>query len=174
MGQTPGAVTTVGNATTTTASISSTTTIASDGSGQISTTVGYVSQPSHGSSSSSSSTAASTTVSSATSSLPPPAPSGTGAYGYVTAGPTCPVERPDQPCPPRPVIAEVDARDTAGTLVAKGQSDAAGRYSLSLPAGSYTLTISTGMAFPRCPAVHVTVGVGARTRADVSCDTGIR
>ena len=28
---------------------------------------------------------------------------GTGAFGYVTAGPTCPVERADQPCPPRPV-----------------------------------------------------------------------
>jgi hypothetical protein len=110
----------------------------------------------------------------ATTSPPLSPPANTGAYGYVTAGPTCPVERAEQPCPPRPVIAQIEARNSAGSLVAAGQSDAAGRYSLGLQPGRYTLTVSTAEIFPRCPVVDVTVGEGAPTRADISCDTGIR
>ena len=105
---------------------------------------------------------------------PPITPRGTGAYGYVTAGPTCPVERPDQPCPPRPVSARVDAEDGSGRTVASTQTDQAGRYSLALAPGNYTLVVVTGTAFPRCPPTAVTVRSGAPTRADIGCDTGIR
>lgn len=105
---------------------------------------------------------------------PPITPAGTGAYGYVTAGPTCPVERPDQPCPPRPVSARVDAQDGSGRTVASTHTDQAGRYSLGLAPGSYTLVAVTGSAFPRCPPTAVTVRSGAPTRADIGCDTGIR
>ena len=101
-------------------------------------------------------------------------PAGTGAYGYVSAGPTCPVERPDMPCPPRPVSARVDAQDGSGRTVASTHTDAAGRYSLGLAPGSYTLVVVTGTAFPRCPPTAVTVRSGAPTRADIGCDTGIR
>ncbi|MEP6659265.1 MAG: hypothetical protein ABJD24_05040 [Acidimicrobiales bacterium] len=101
-------------------------------------------------------------------------PANTGAYGYVTAGPTCPVERAEQPCPPRPVTAQIEARDSAGSLVATGPTDAAGRFSLSLRPGYYTLTVSTGAIYPRCPTVDVAVADGVPTRADISCDTGIR
>ena len=110
----------------------------------------------------------------ATTSPPLSPPAKTGAYGYVTAGPTCPVERAEQPCPPRPVMAQIEARDSARSLVATGRSDAAGRYSLSLRPGQYTLTVSTGETLPRCPVADVAVGDGAPTRADISCDTGIR
>jgi hypothetical protein len=49
----------------------------------------------------------------------PPLPvEGTGVRGRVTAGPTCPVERPDQPCPPNPVHGRVDVLDAAGRTVA--------------------------------------------------------
>jgi hypothetical protein len=71
-------------------------------------------------------------------------------------------------------MAQIEARDSAGSLVATGASDAAGRYSLSLRPGQYTLTVSTGAIFPSCPVVDVGVGDGAPTRADISCDTGIR
>lgn len=71
-------------------------------------------------------------------------------------------------------MAQIEARDSTVSLVAVGPSDAAGRYSLSLPPGLYTLTVSTGAIFPRCPVVNVTVGEGSPTRADISCDTGIR
>jgi hypothetical protein len=99
---------------------------------------------------------------------------GTGAYGQVTAGPTCPVERADHPCPPRPVVAEVDARDASGRTVATTRTDQAGSYSLSLAPGTYTLVAVTGQTYPRCPPTPVTVGSGGPTRADISCDTGIR
>ncbi len=168
VGQTPGAGTTMGTETTPSTTASAGTAIGPDVSVQSSTTVGAVSQTAPASSSSTPAT------NSSPSTAPPSPPPGTGVYGYVTAGPTCPVERPDQPCPPRPVTAEVDALDASSALVAKGQSDAAGRYSLSLAAGSYTLTVSSGMTFPRCPAIAVTVHAGTPTRADISCDTGIR
>src|SRR5438477_11763732 len=51
--------------------------------------------------------------------------------GRVTAGPTCPVERIDHPCPPRPVVADVQAR-AAGRVVAWTRSNLQG----TLPAGT--------------------------------------
>jgi hypothetical protein len=84
------------------------------------------------------------------------------------------VERPDQPCPPRPVAARVDAQDASGRTVATTHTDQAGGYSLSLAAGSYTLVAVTGQTYPRCPPTSVTVRSGGPTRADISCDTGIR
>jgi hypothetical protein len=112
-------------------------------------------------------------TSTATASQPSP-PTGSGAYGYVTAGPTCPVERPDQPCPPRPVAAQVDAQDASGRTVATTRTDQAGRYSLGLAAGTYTLVAVTGATYPRCPPTSVTVRPVGPTRADINCDTGIR
>jgi hypothetical protein len=96
------------------------------------------------------------------------------AYGYVTAGPTCPVERPDQPCPPRPVAAHVQAQDSSGRSVATTDSDNSGSYQLLLPPGTYTLTAVTGSTYPRCQPVSVAVKVGSPIRADITCDTGIR
>src|SRR5207249_1393233 len=40
----------------------------------------------------------------------PAAQPGTGIQGMVQAGPTCPVERIDSPCPPRPLAATVVVR----------------------------------------------------------------
>jgi Carboxypeptidase regulatory-like domain len=111
---------------------------------------------------------------SSSSTVAPPAPAGSGAYGYVTAGPTCPVERPDQPCLPRPVSAHIQAQDPSGSDVAGTDSDSSGRYRLVLPPGTYTLTATAGTAYPRCQPAHVTVNVGLPSRADISCDTGIR
>jgi len=103
----------------------------------------------------------------------PSPPAGTGAYGTVSAGPTCPVERVDHPCPPRPVSAEVDARQ-GGRTVASTTSNAQGDYSIRLAPGGYTLVVVTNSAFPRCNPVDVTVPPGSPVRADISCDTGIR
>jgi len=103
----------------------------------------------------------------------PSPPAGTGVFGTVSAGPTCPVERPDHPCPPRPVSAEVDARQGAHTA-ASTTSDGQGAYRMSLAPGRYTLVVVTNSSFPRCPAVDVTVPSGPPVRADISCDTGIR
>jgi len=101
-------------------------------------------------------------------------PAGTGAYGYVTAGPTCPVQQAGQPCPPQPVSAQVEARDSAGAAAASTHTDASGRFLLVLPPGSYTLVVTTGSTYPRCPDTPVTVRSASMTRADISCDTGMR
>jgi hypothetical protein len=94
--------------------------------------------------------------------------------GYVTAGPTCPVERPGQPCPPRPLVVTVQALDPSGRQVGAATSDAAGRYLIALPPGRYTLTAAGSSPLPRCPPTMVTIGADAATRADINCDTGIR
>ena len=111
-------------------------------------------------------------VSALTSTLPKP--SGTGIYGLLVASPTCPVERIGQPCPPRPVVAEIDIRTTDGSTAAFTHTDSAGRYAVSVRPGHYALIVITGATFPRCPSREVTVSSGSPLRADITCDTGIR
>jgi Carboxypeptidase regulatory-like domain len=94
--------------------------------------------------------------------------------GVVLAGPTCPVERADKPCPPRPVDAAIEVTNPAGGVVASTRTNAAGRYHITLPAGPYTVVASTGAGLPMCQPVTATVAPGRRTRADITCDTGIR
>lgn len=92
--------------------------------------------------------------------------------GNVHAGPTCPVERPDQPCADAPVRGTVSAwRD--GQSVESTTTDAGGNYSLVLPSGRYELRVDTGAELPRCEPVTVEV-VDGYLEADISCDTGIR
>jgi hypothetical protein len=99
---------------------------------------------------------------------------GSGVRGSVTAGPTCPVERPDRVCPPLPVTATVVARTVAGKQVAHTRSDPNdGHYRLSLSPGTYRVSAGTG-ALPHCPELTVTVSSGRFARADFACDTGIR
>ena len=99
---------------------------------------------------------------------------GTGAYGLVTASPTCPVQRVDDPCPPRPVDAEIEARDTNGLTKATTHTDDTGHYTLRLDPGRYTLVALTDKVLPTCPQMTVTVTARATTRVDINCDTGIR
>ncbi|HZT66712.1 MAG TPA: carboxypeptidase regulatory-like domain-containing protein [Acidimicrobiales bacterium] len=115
-----------------------------------------------------------TTTAVTTTTRPPQPPNGTGVYGYVTAGPTCPVEQAGNPCPPKPVSGQVQAHDSGGATVASTTTDSSGGYALALAPGSYTLVVVTGSSFPRCPNTPVTVGSGAPSRVDISCDTGIR
>lgn len=103
-----------------------------------------------------------------------PPPGGTGVHGRVTAGPTCPVERPGQPCPPDPVAGRVEAVDAEGRTAASDTTDAAGRYTLALDPGAYTLRVATGALFPVCPDTDVSVPAGPAVTVDISCDTGIR
>ncbi|GAC1376096.1 MAG: hypothetical protein NVSMB32_18780 [Actinomycetota bacterium] len=111
--------------------------------------------------------------------LPPASPTplpvaGSGVRGTVEASPTCPVERPDHPCPARPVQAQVTARNLQGATAGTTRSLADGRYALALPAGHYTLSADPGAVFPRCAPTAVTVAPGQVVMAAISCDTGIR
>jgi hypothetical protein len=91
----------------------------------------------------------------------------TGVKGTVIAGPTCPVERVDQPCPPQPVEGAVAAIDSSDRTVATTSIDADGRYTLDLVPGCYTLQVVVDGLLPNCPEVTVTVTSGAPTTADI-------
>ncbi|HZU71633.1 MAG TPA: carboxypeptidase-like regulatory domain-containing protein [Acidimicrobiales bacterium] len=133
-----------------------------------------VGAPGSGASATTSPPGSSSTTAPTTTTSPPPAPSGPGVYGYVTAGHTCGAEPANHPCPPRPVAGDVEAQDSSGSTVASTATDAQGRYAMRLPPGRYTLVVDTGSNWPRCPSTTVTVGSSGPTRADISCDTGIR
>lgn len=116
-----------------------------------------------------------TTATAPVTSEPVPLPlDGSGIVGRITAGPTCPVVRSDQPCPPHPVVATVEAVDPTGNVAGMTTTDDAGRYAIHLAPGSYTLHVSIEGPFPRCHESGVTVAPGPPLTVNIDCDTGIR
>ena len=94
----------------------------------------------------------------------------------VHAGPSCPVERPDQPCPDVPVRGTVIVRTPGAPdaqLVASGATDANGTYRVELLEGSYVVSVDTGAPLPRCEPIMVDV-VDRNVEVDIACDSGIR
>ena len=107
---------------------------------------------------------------------PPIPPGGTGIQGVVQSGPTCPVERINSPCPPRPLAATVVVRDAAGHEVARTQSGADGHFKVDVAPGTYTvvgLNIGSSM-LPRPIPATVTVTSGSYTTVTLEYDSGIR
>ncbi len=54
----------------------------------------------------------------------------------------------------------------------RNTTDSQGHYDISVPSGTYTLTVTP--ANPRCPPTTVTLTAGATLEHDIPCDTGIR
>jgi len=102
-----------------------------------------------------------------------PSASSTGIYGTVMAGPTCPVERAESPCPPRTWSGTVRATDRNGQSY-DAETDARGNYSLSLPPGTYDVFPVTESALPIGIPTNATVTDGSMQRLDLQVDTGIR
>ena len=99
---------------------------------------------------------------------------GSGVRGTVLAGPTCPVQRVDNPCPDKPVVADVRVVRPDGSVAAATRSGSDGRFSVGVAPGHYTVQATSSSAFAGCRPVDVTVPQGAYATADVSCDTGMR
>jgi hypothetical protein len=100
---------------------------------------------------------------------------GSGVEGTVSASPTCPVERVDQPCPPRAVETDVRVMRADGTLAAQTHSGADGRFRVDVAPGHYRLEADYPSGPGRgCTPVDVVVEPGGFTHADIDCDTGIR
>jgi len=106
----------------------------------------------------------------------PPSSPGTGIQGVVESSPTCPVERINSPCPPRPLAATVVVRDAAGHEAARTKSGADGHFKVDVAPGTYTvvgLNINSSM-LPRPIPTTVTVTAGSYVSVNVEYDSGIR
>lgn len=95
-------------------------------------------------------------------------------HGVVTRGPTAPVCRAGMPCS-EPAVGVQLTFSRGGKVAATALTAAGGRYSVRLPAGTYTVAqrpaarIGTGIR-PQ----QVRVAGGASRRVDLFIDTGIR
>ena len=101
--------------------------------------------------------------------------------GQLLLGPTCPVERADDPCDPvaHPAPVELVALDASGAETARTVTLADGSFALDLPSGSYTLHAErSGATYPSIPDTTVIVTSEATPsrprRVVVIGDTGIR
>jgi hypothetical protein len=97
--------------------------------------------------------------------------------GTVSAGPTCPVERipPDPNCADRPVSgAEIIFVNDGGNSVGSVSSDADGRFSISLPAGRYTLNPQPLPGFSGTAPTQMLLISNADVAVKLRYDTGIR
>jgi len=104
----------------------------------------------------------------------PGQPAGTGIEGQVFIGPTCPVVRIDTPCPDRPFQAMLSVLNAQGKRVARFQTDADGRFRVSLAPGTYTLAPESSDAMTHAPQQAFTVVPGQFTKLTVAYDSGIR
>ncbi|HKY77093.1 MAG TPA: hypothetical protein VJS45_13185, partial [Acidimicrobiia bacterium] len=103
-----------------------------------------------------------------------PCPAASGVTGRVTAGPTCPVERPDEPCPDKPVETTLRLLRKDGSVAATGKSYSDGSFRMIVEPGSYRLVADWPSRIGGCSPVEVSVEYGRFTYTEVSCDTGIR
>jgi hypothetical protein len=98
--------------------------------------------------------------------------------GDVVAGPTCPVERAEDPCPPKAVPnREVDILGANNAVVATTTTDGKGHFSVALAPGTYVVTvpIKQGLIGMRQMSdVKANITAGQVTTVKVELDTGIR
>jgi len=99
---------------------------------------------------------------------------GTGIRGVVMLGPQCPVENVNSPCPDRPFQGQVAATASDGSTTTVA-TDADGRFTIDLTAGTYTVAaVTSGGGPPTAVPRTVTVRDGAYAQVTLEVDTGIR
>jgi hypothetical protein len=100
-------------------------------------------------------------------------PTATGIQGHVEESPTCPVERINSPCPPKPLAATVIVRRGASEVL-RFRSSSDGSFKVELPPGTYSLVGLQSGVLPRPIATEVVVVAGHYTQVTVEYDSGIR
>ena len=104
-----------------------------------------------------------------------PTATGSGIDALVLIGPTCPVERADEPCPDRPYQGYFRVIDrSSGRAVSTARSDADGRFHLPLPPGDYTIEPVLTAPLPHASSVDVMVEPNRFTEITIMFDSGIR
>jgi len=92
--------------------------------------------------------------------------------GHVTAVPCSPVENPDSACKPFPVSgAEIDFTPEHGDVV-RARTGEDGAYTVSLRAGTWSVTLKAKRVISGPSTVKVSAG--SNTTADFVVDSGIR
>lgn len=107
--------------------------------------------------------------------------SDSGIEGQALIGPTCPGPVPSDPakatlCADQPYQAAITILDSQGETVTRVESDAEGRFRVTLAPGTYTLHPQTDpkSIYPRSGDQSVTVVAGQFTPVTIYFDTGIR
>lgn len=98
---------------------------------------------------------------------------GSGIEGVAMMGPTCPVERADQPCPDKPFQVTL-AVFSGSREVARFQTGTDGRFRVDLPPGVYTVKPAVNAVLPRGASQEVTVVKGQYAVVKMTFDSGIR
>jgi Carboxypeptidase regulatory-like domain len=93
--------------------------------------------------------------------------------GTVRAGPVTPLARPGVPAT-RPLPGATIEALRAGEVAATALTDAAGRYQLRLPPGSYQINAKADTYLSKQPGKNVTVSVDKTLTVSFVLDTGIR
>ncbi|MHB1261595.1 MAG: hypothetical protein ACYC2H_07745 [Thermoplasmatota archaeon] len=102
-----------------------------------------------------------------------------GIEGVAMMGPTCPVERdpPDPDCADKPYEGDlVVTTPDQGKMLKEFRTNAHGEFQVAIGPGEYSIRNDPASDnFPYCSTQGtIVVEAGRFTRADVSCDTGIR
>jgi hypothetical protein len=95
-----------------------------------------------------------------------------GLYGAVRKGPIMPVCRADVPCDAPAQVTLLFMR--AGSIVARGRSDADGHYRVTIPPGYYVVRTQPRIGFGLIRPLNVHVRAAHFDRLDFLIDTGIR
>jgi Carboxypeptidase regulatory-like domain len=98
--------------------------------------------------------------------------------GDVVAGPTCPVERAEDPCPPKAVPnREVRILAANGAVAVTVTTDAKGHFSVALAPGTYTVSVPMKqglIGMRQMNDVKASIVAGQVTTVKIELDTGIR
>jgi len=100
-----------------------------------------------------------------------------GIHGRATVDGGCPVIRQGEPCPDRPISADIQVTPVGSDMpIATVTSDEDGTFEVRVPPGDYVVSgaASDGSRFPYTKPVDVTVTAHTFTWVRVAFDTGIR
>jgi hypothetical protein len=97
-----------------------------------------------------------------------------GIRGRALVGPMCPVETQNSPCPDVPYHGTVVATDTDSGKQYTTESNEKGAFQLSVPPGTYEVSIVSESPPPFAKPQTVTVPADAFVQVTLSVDSGIR
>ncbi len=97
--------------------------------------------------------------------------------GVVTIGPICPVQTVGRPCNTPPDMytsREVVVYDQSGGIVSRIRLDELGKYTVTLPPGTYSLDVVPWSGINKSVPKQVVVFANQNIGVDFNIDTGIR